>query len=140
MKKNILDRFQRLTQEDKDRIYEEIIANCELVADCWVYRNPSDDPQQYGMKYIQGRMRTVSRFMKCYTTGVSLNIKQDACHVDGCPYKACCNPLHLEWGTHEENCEQREAQAKLSRESNRLENPYWFPQPALGHEQHAVMV
>ncbi len=130
-----LDRFRLLTLTDKDRIRQEIIDNCDLVADCWVYKG-SKNNCSYGVKYIQGRMIAVSRFMLCYSTRESLDIKLDACHVGDCPYRACCNPKHLFWGAHADNCKQREEQARLSLESRRLENPLYYPQPALGHETH----
>ncbi len=48
------------------------------------------------MKYIQGKMRTVSRFILAYSTRESLDLKDhDACHIRDCPYRACCNPAHL---------------------------------------------
>ena len=104
--KNGLEIFLPLTAEEKDRIRAEIIANCDLVADCWVYRTRNS--AGYGMKWIDGKMLTTSRFMLAYSTRESLNVRFDACHIPECPYKACCNPLHLFWGSHKENCEQRE--------------------------------
>jgi hypothetical protein len=131
-----LDRFRRLTGADKDQIRHEIIANCDLVGDCWVYRGTKNPATCYGMKYIQGQMRTVSRFMLAYSDREGLNTDDDACHVRECPYKACCNPRHLFWGTHSENCKQREADAKASRLSRLTEEPSLYPQPVLGHETH----
>src|ERR1700722_14609807 len=107
---NKLDRFRRLTSAEKDRIREEIIANCDLTADCWVYRGTANPATCYGAKYIQGQRRTVSRFMLAYSSRESMTTKDDACHVNECPYKACCNPQHLFWGSHSENCAQREAE------------------------------
>ena len=128
-----LDRFRPLTIEEKDRIRQEIVDNCDLVGDCWVWRGAKDSAG-YGIKYIQGTMRIVSRFMFCYSTRDSLSYTAhpyDACHtVEICPYRACCNPRHLHWGTHAENCKERAMQKKLSRESCRLEWPS-NPQPAL---------
>jgi len=132
-----LDRFRRLTGADKDRIREEIIADCDLVGDCWVYRGTKNPATCYGMKYIQGRMRTVSRFMLAYSDRESMNVEDDACHVRECPYKACCNPAHLFWGTHAENCKQREDYAKESRLSNLRELPHLYQQPLLGHVVNA---
>jgi len=55
---SVLDRFRPLTPDMAYRIKQEIIDNCDLVGDCWVYRSAS--PNGYGMKYIQGKMRTAS--------------------------------------------------------------------------------
>lgn len=124
-----LDRFKPLSPEEKDRIYQEIISDCELMPDggCWVYKG-SLTPDGYATKYIQGQMRPVGRFMLCYKTRESLNIKADACHgnedgcrctnpdadcccqdnVSDCP-RACVNPDHLHWGTHGNNCKEKES-------------------------------
>lgn len=121
-----LDRFKPLTPADKDRIYQEIIDNCELMpkGGCWLYRGTLT-PAGYAMKYIQGQMRPVGRFMLCYKTRESLNINADACHgrpgtactnpdaddcTDGidCP-RSCVNPDHLFWGSHGDNCRERES-------------------------------
>jgi hypothetical protein len=133
---SILDRFRRLTAADKDRVREEIVANCDLVADCWVYRGTKNPVTSYGMKYIQGKMRTVSRFMLAYSERESMNVEEDACHIPDCPYRACCNPSHLFWGSHAENCKQREEQERISRLSRLTELPHLYPQPVLGHETH----
>jgi hypothetical protein len=103
-----LDRFRLLTADEKDHIYQEIVDNCELQADCWVWKGAKDSAG-YGVKYIQGKMRTVSRFMLAYTSRESMNVKADACHIEECPLRTCCNPAHLFWGTHGENCLEREA-------------------------------
>src|SRR5258708_26949249 len=132
---SLLDRFRPLTIEEKDSIRQEIIDNCDLVADCWVYKGTVTS-SGYGMKYIQGKMRTVSRFMLAYTRRESLDMEADACHdVSQCPHRACCNPHHLDWGTHAENAVQRERYEAESRQSRLLELPQW-PQPAPGHETH----
>jgi len=105
-----LDRFRPLTPDEKGRIYQEIVNNCELhtATSCWAWRGVRS-PKGYALKYIQGQMRTVSRFMLCYTTRESLNFPMDACHKEHCPIRWCVNSDHLEWGTHEDNCEEREA-------------------------------
>lgn len=131
-----LDRFRRLTSEDKDRIRHEIIDNCDLMADCWIYKDANSSG--YGVKYIQGRMQIVSRFMLAYSTRESLTIDADACHIMDCPYRACCNPAHLFWGTHSQNADEREDQERKSRESNLREQPHLYPQPMLGHETHEI--
>ena len=128
-----LDRFRRLTTEEKDRIRQEIIDHCDLVADCWVW-NGAKDAKGYGIKYIQGKMRVVSRFMLCYNTRESMDTDNDACHDDTqCCYRACCNPHHLFWGTHRENVEQREQKRRAAQADTR-----WSINPALGHEMHPV--
>ena len=133
----LLNRFAPLSQEHKDKLRAEIIANCDLIADCWVYRGTENPRVCYGMKYIQGKVRTVSRFMLAYDTRESLDLKgYDACHIRECPYRACCNPAHLFWGTHPKNCEDREAYERESRESRLLELPNLHLQPALGYVTH----
>jgi hypothetical protein len=106
-----------LTAEDKERIKAETLANCDLIADCWIYKGASN-PYGYGMKKIGKKVYTVSRFMLAYDTRESLvNPEYDACHRDDiCPYKACCNPRHLYWATKSENCKAREKRAKEERE------------------------
>jgi hypothetical protein len=122
---NTLDRFRPLTPDEKDNIYRAVIDNCELMTDggCWVYRGTLNN-SGYPMRYIQGKMRPVGRFMLCYHTRESFNIKADACHIrrlipcdnpdaddsygPDCP-RACVNPSHLEWGTHGDNCKEKEA-------------------------------
>ena len=106
-----------LTLEDKERIKAEILANCDLVADCWIYtgaRNSSG----YGLKKIGKKTHTVSRFMLAYSTRESIEkAGYEACHRDDvCPYKACCNPRHLYWSTPSENCKVREKRAREERE------------------------
>lgn len=106
-----------LTTEDKERIKAEILGNCDLVADCWIYKGAVNQ-NGYGMKKIGKKTCTVSRFMLAYATRESLDKPgYDACHKDDmCPYKACCNPLHLYWATKSDNCKARERRAKEERE------------------------
>jgi hypothetical protein len=125
-----LDRFRRLSRDEKDRIRQEIVENCKLIADCWIWQG-AKSVKGYGLKYIQGQMRIVSRFMLAYSERESLDIDADACHKEFCPYKACCNPAHLFWGTHAENVAQRE------RERNIHLGLYDVVTPVpLGHETH----
>lgn len=119
-----------MSQADKDKVKDEIFAKCDLVADCWVYR--VKNPDGYGLKYINGKMRTVSRFILAYYTRESLDIKFDACHVRECAYRACCNPRHLFWGSHRENAAQREQEARERRHANAV-----LPAVPLGHQTHA---
>lgn len=135
--KRFLNRFGRLTAADKDRIWQEIMANCDHVADCWVYRGTPDPVNSYGTKYIQGQKRIVSRFTLAYATRESMDIKADACHdTKKCAYAACCNPQHLDWGSHSENCKRREADEREVRLERLKEGWGEYPQPKLGHETH----
>ena len=74
-----LPQYQCLTQSEKDSIRAEIIADCELVGDCWVYLGALNS-KGYGIKRIGDRVHSVSRFMLAYSTRESLNIRADACH------------------------------------------------------------
>src|ERR1039458_2063869 len=105
-----------LTTEYKERIKAEILENCTLVADCWVYKGASS-LEGYGMKKIGKRSYTVSRFMLAYDTRESLANPYEACHKDDiCPYKACGNPEHLFWATKNENWGARERRKKEERQ------------------------
>jgi hypothetical protein len=138
---NAINRFSLMSKDQKGRIHAEILASCDLIADCWVYRGTKNPKLCYGMKYIQGKMRTVSRFMLAYATRESLDLKDyDACHVRDCPYRACCNPNHLFWGSYNENCKQREEYDRETRQSRLLELPHLYPQPVLGHQAHAEWI
>lgn len=104
-----------LTLAEKQRIRDEILAKCELAGDCWIYTGAKSS-EGYGVKKIHGKTYNVSRFMLAYETRDSLTHHFDACHKDGiCPYKACCNPDHLYWATHAENCTARETRAREER-------------------------
>lgn len=107
-----LPEYPLLARSQKDKIREEILADCMLVADCWIYTG-ARNLDGYGMKRVGYRVHSVSRFMLAHSTGESMNIRMDACHDPlQCPYKACCNPKHLFWATHAENCKQRETAKK----------------------------
>jgi hypothetical protein len=128
------DRFRtviRLTSAEKDRIRQEIIDHCDLIADCWVYRTTNS--AGYGVKRIAGKIQTTSRFMLAYSERESMNTDADACHVRECPYRACCNPRHLFWGTHGKNAEQREQEKRERRKFDAQVCPV-----PLGHETHGV--
>lgn len=110
-----------LTQVEMDRIRTAILAQCEVVGDCWVYRG-SLNAGGYGIKRVGGRLHAVSRILLAFQTGQSLNCRFDACHdTTMCPYKACCNPDHLVWASHADNCRQRE---QATREMKRVLR-YW---------------
>jgi hypothetical protein len=105
-----LTRYPRLSPAEKDRYCAEILANCDLRGDCWVYRGSKTD-DGYGLKKFGESLHSTSRFMLAYATRESLNTNDSACHKKGCLFKACCNPDHLYWGTHSVNSADRE-QAK----------------------------
>jgi hypothetical protein len=49
----------------------------------------------------------------CCASHMPLNHRMDACHRSPiCRFKACCNPEHLYWDTHKNNCERREAEKR----------------------------
>jgi hypothetical protein len=127
-----LPEYQVLTAADKDRIRAEIIANCEFVADCWIYLGARNS-DGYGLKRVGDRVHSVSRFMLAYDTRESLNTRLDACHDPlQCPYKACCNPRHLFWATHSKNCRQREQAKREEREMFSFwENHTWIGDPSI---------
>lgn len=121
-----LDRFRILNSDEKDRIRQEIIDDCELMTDggCWIYRGTLNN-DGYAVKYIQGRMRGVGRFMLAYKDREGMNAEGDACHgrpgspsvnpdaedcfdASACP-RSCVNPDHLFWGTHGDNCKEKES-------------------------------
>ena len=105
-----------LTAEYKDHIYAEILAECDLVADCWIFKGATNQ-NGYGMKKAGKTSYSVSRFVLAYASRESLGSKYDACHCDDiCPYKACCNPDHLYWATKSDNCKAREKRAREERE------------------------
>lgn len=124
-----LARFTLMSQAEKDKVREEIIAHCTLLADCWVYQTRNS--AGYGVKRINGKVMSVSRFMLSYSTRESLSVPHDACHAESCPYRACCNPKHLLWGSHQENAEQRE---KAARERRKMD--VVVPPVSLGHVTH----
>jgi hypothetical protein len=129
----MLDRFKPLSLEEKERIRREIVDSCTLVADCWLY--PVTNSAGYGVKRIGGKTQTVSRFMQAYHTRESMSIAQDACHIGDCPYRNCCNPKHLEWGSHSANAKHREAEARDRRHMAAV-----LPPVPLGHITHRYHV
>lgn len=124
-----LDRFGVMTPAQKDQIYREIVSRCQLVGDCWVY--PVVNSKGYGCKRVGEKVIITSRFVQAYVTRESYNLKRDACHIGDCSYRACCNPRHLDWGTHRENALQREQKEREGRY-----DPRWAVDPLLGYETH----
>lgn len=111
-----------LSSAEQEQIRNEIIAKCNMVGDCWLYTGQINC-SGYGIKKIRGRHRTVSRFMLAYAERCMSGLEKtkefpyDACHKDHiCPYRACCNPAHLYWGTRSPNSTDREAREKQQRE------------------------
>jgi len=103
-----LPKYPLLTEGDKNRIRQEIIDNCKIVGDCWIYQGALNEGG-YGVKRMNSKLHAASRFMLAFHTRESLNVPFDACHDTAlCPYKACCNPAHLCWATHAQNCQERE--------------------------------
>lgn len=51
-KQNRKGKMTMLTAEDKERIKAEILAKCDLVADCWIYQGASN---KYGYVWIHCR-------------------------------------------------------------------------------------
>jgi hypothetical protein len=97
--------------------YRAIVAigRCTKHGDCWVY--PSTNGSGYGVVSVGGKRPSVSRLVLCCATNKPLNYAMDACHLSPlCRYRACCNPEHLYWGTHQENSLRREVE-KRARES-----------------------
>jgi len=103
-----------LTQYEKDTLREHIVAQCVLAGDCWVFTGPLSTGG-YGRVLVNLKWVTTSRYMLAYSSRESLDIELDACHDLDCPYKSCCNPRHLFWGTHEENCRMRWENDRLDR-------------------------
>jgi hypothetical protein len=104
---NRLSKYPRLSAEEKDRYYAEIVANCERIGDCLVWKGATT-AKGYGVKKFGHRPHSVSRFMLAYTSRESMNTDDDACHKKCCLFRACCNPDHLFWGTHSTNAAHRE--------------------------------
>lgn len=96
--------------------YRAIVAigRCTKHGDCWVY--PGTNDNGYGVISIGGKRPTVSRLVLCCVTHKPLNYEMDACHKSPlCRYAACCNPDHLFWDTHRENCQRRELEKRANK-------------------------
>ena len=113
----MLRRFQPMSLQEMRPIFEKIKANCFNDGYCWLWEGARDS-SGYAQKNIQGKSRSVSRFMLCYATHTPerldyRNYKRDACHIIGCLYHHCVNPGHLFWGDHATNCELRERERQM---------------------------
>ncbi len=97
-----------MTADEQREFRQQIIAGCIGIGDCWVW-NGARTPNGYGNIRVGYTVRVVSRLALCLATGVSLSVQADACHKPVCPSRACCNPAHLDWGTHQDNCAMRES-------------------------------
>ena len=85
----------------------EAIGRSIKHGDCWVY--PTTNDTGYGIISVGDRRPSVSRLILRCATHQPLNHPMDACHKSPlCRYKACCNPEHLYWDTHQANCIRRE--------------------------------
>lgn len=104
------------TEAERQSIRQEIIDNCEIVGDCWLWKGYVND-DGYGMKKVgDAQPHPVHRIMLCIATGQSLSTRYDAGHdTDLCPYKSCCNPDHLMWEHHYVNCKRREDDKRKTR-------------------------
>jgi hypothetical protein len=93
---------------EQKRYRQQIVAGCIGIEDCWIWAG-ARTLAGYGNIRVGFSTRIVSRLAQCLATGVSLSMTDDACHIPECPSRACCNPSHLFWGTHQKNCSMRES-------------------------------
>jgi hypothetical protein len=66
---------------------------------CWPWRGDTDCG--YGVFFWQGRMYRAHELAVTFTTGEVRPEGFDTCH--GCDNPPCCNPLHLRFGTRQDN-------------------------------------
>jgi len=124
IKKPKKQKHLRLTPQEKDRYYAEILADCKQVGDCLIYQGKKN-AKGYGVKKFGDRTHTVSRFMLAYATRESLSTLDNhdfALHKSYCISRACCHADHLYWGTHSQNSYDRWADDR-KREPLRLWQP-----------------
>lgn len=113
-----VQRFAEATQLDDGSFlrlmyYRAVVAigDCTKHGECWVY--PRTNAAGYGVVRIGGKQTTPSRLILCCATQKPLDYEMDACHTTPlCRSKACCNPEHLFWDTHAENCKRRELERR----------------------------
>src|SRR5437660_1492215 len=93
---------------EKDLLFKQIFEACTIEGDHWLF--PTTESQKYAKMRINGKTRTVSRFMLAYHTRENMdNIRDedgnevDACHTQWCPYHNCVNPDHLFWASRSKN-------------------------------------
>jgi hypothetical protein len=107
--------------EQQRKFRRQIIAGCIGIGDCWVWSGAKTTNGD-GNIWVDYSTRLVSRLALCLSTGASLSMNADACHIPECPSRACCNSAHLFWGTHGNNCSMREARdARWDRYVNAME-------------------
>jgi hypothetical protein len=96
-----------LSPDEQRDFRKKIIEGCVGIDNCWVWAGARTHAG-YGTIRVGYTNRVVSRLALCLKTGLSLSIPADACHVEECLSRACCNPDHLFWGDHKANCSMRE--------------------------------
>jgi hypothetical protein len=116
-----------MTPEEQAVYRKRIIEGCIGIGDCWVWAG-AKTADGYGNIRVGSSIRIVSRLAKCLATDASLSIALDACHIEECPSRACCNPAHLFWGEHQPNCAMRESRdARWERYMTTLHTPGTVP-------------
>jgi len=104
-----LSMFHLAMTPNEQRMYRKrIVEGCIGIEDCWVWAGAKTE-SGYGNIRVGNSTRTVSRLAQCLATDTSLSFPDDACHRPECPSRACCNPKHLFWDTHQENLSMRES-------------------------------
>jgi hypothetical protein len=96
-----------MTPEEQREYRRKIISGCIGIDDCWVWTGARTSAG-YGKIRVGYTVRIVSRVALCLKTNSTLSTPADACHIPECLSRACCNPAHLFWGKHQENCSMRE--------------------------------
>ena len=116
-----------LTREQKLALREDILDNCIPEGDCLLWQG-ARTPSGYGVKRVGKRSYTVNRIMLCIATGESFDFPYDSCHAECCHNRHCVNVNHLAWGSHTNNCIQREAskrKQRLTLYSGYIATPLW---------------